>query len=74
MSHHFAETRYYVLDNTMGDDFYGCPLCYFNTSEEAIQYSESLREKGRTTVVEEVTWLNETHRSHSIIFNSQYVV
>lgn len=75
MSHKFFETRYYVLENNSGtgDDFYGCPIAHFLTSEEAIAYSDKLAEKGKSIKVEEVTWHNESHRSHQVIYNISLV-
>lgn len=71
MEHKFSETRYYVLENSHGDDFYGCPIRHFPTSEEAISYADILLSEGKSTKVEEVTWHNETHRSHSLIYIAQ---
>ena len=69
MSHKFSETRYYVLDNSLGDEFYGCPIRHFTTSEEAIAFADSLNTEGKSMKVEEVTWHNDSHRSHSVIYS-----
>ena len=67
MGHRFAETRYYVVANNNEEEIFGCPLAHFPSREEAIKYCESL-EIGKKIVVEEVTWHNDSHRSHSIIY------
>lgn len=69
----YPDTRYYVLDKNHRDDFYGCPIKYFMSSEEAIGYADALFQTGRPAYVEEVTWLNATHRSHSIIYDREKV-
>ena len=70
MFHKFTDTRYYVIEKGSEEENpFGCPIKHFSSSEDAIEFCEGLESGGKNFVVEEVTWHNDTHRSHSIIFS-----